>query len=80
MNLYNILSPEHVPHSAARTADQKRNSLPTTANSLKKQKNMYEVLTPNPLYKFLWAYGSPTGSFGCYGVQWLIAAGVPLVR
>ena len=39
------------------------NSLPTTANSLKKQKSMYKVLTPNikPLYKFLWAYGNPPG-------------------
>ena len=49
------------------------NSLPTTAISLKKQKNMYKVLMPNikPLiYKFLWAYGYPPGSFGCYRVQW----------
>ena len=34
---------------------------------------MYKVLTPNikPLYKFLWAYGNPPGSFGCYRVQWV---------
>ncbi len=36
------------------------NPLLTTGNSLKKQKSLYNVLTPStkPPYKFLWTYGS----------------------
>ncbi len=36
------------------------NPLLTIGNSLKKQKSLYKVLTPNikPLFKFLWVYGS----------------------
>ena len=33
------------------------NSLPTTANSLKKQKNMYKVLTPNIKTPYINSYG-----------------------
>ncbi len=48
---------------------QSFNPLPTTGNSLKKQKSMYKVLTPSiKPYKFLWLMGA----HDAYMRHWLV--------
>jgi len=62
---------EHHRHTHSTTVTPFINPLPTKANCFRKQESMYKVLTPNikPPYKFLWAYGHFSGSYGLYRVH-----------